>query len=101
MNTSIGRLVKVGLLALVAMIGFDLFLHAGILSPLYSNADSFLLAPEEKFRRIPLGYLSFAILIVLILWMMYRLDTRGWQHGLFFGLVFGALVWGSLVLGLF
>ena len=101
MNKSIGHLVKIGLLAFVATIGFDLFLHAGILNPLYSGANSFLLAPEESFRRIPFGYLSFAILTVLLLWLMSRLQIQGWRRGLFFGLVFGVLVWGSLVLGLF
>ena len=101
MTKSIGHLAKIGLLAFVATIGFDLFLHAGILNPLYSNANSFLLAPEEAFRRIPLGYLSFAILTILVLWLMLKLEIHGWRRGLFFGLVFGALVWGSLVLGLF
>ncbi len=101
MNRSIGHLIKIGGLAFVATIGFDLFLHAGILYPLYSGANSFLLAPEESFRRIPFGYLSFAILTALLLWLMSRLQIQGWRRGILFGLVFGALVWGSLVLGLF
>lgn len=101
MNSTIGHRIKVGFLAFLAVIGFDLFLHAGILSPLYSNANSFVLAPEEAFQRIPFGYLSFAILIGFMLWLMTSLEIRGWRAGLFFGLVFGAFVWGSLVLGLF
>ena len=101
MNKSIGHKVKVGLLAFVATIGFDLFLHAGILSPFYSSTSSFLLSPQESFGRIPIGYLSFAVLTALLLWLMHRLDIRGWRNGLYFGLVFGTLVWGSLVLGLY
>lgn len=96
-----GYLVKIGILAFIATIGFDLFFHAGILNPLYSNSNSFLLAPEESFRRIPLGYLSFAILTALVLWLMLRLEIQGWRRGLVFGLILGALVWGSLALGLF
>lgn len=101
MRKSIGHLVKISLLALTAIIGFDLFLHAGVLNPLYSSADPFLLAPEEAFQRIPLGYLSFAILTILILWLMHRMEIQGWRRGLVFGLMIGGLVWGSLVLGLF
>jgi len=94
------HLLKVGALVLLSMIGFDLFLHAGVLAPLYASPSPFLLAPEEAFRRIPLGYLSFAILTVLIVWIMYRLHLKGWRRGLGFGLAFGVLVWGSFVLGL-
>ena len=101
MKKPIGHSVKVGLLALTATIGFDLFLHAGVLNPLYSGADPFLLSPEESFQRIPLGYLSFAILTIMILWLMNRLEIEGWKRGLVFGLIIGGLVWGSLVLGLF
>ncbi|MFC1916928.1 hypothetical protein ACFLX1_02225 [Chloroflexota bacterium] len=94
------HLLIVGALALISMIGFDLFLHAGVLAPLYASPSPFLLAPEEAFRRIPLGYLSFAILTVLIAWIMYKLRLQGWRRGLVFGLAFGALTWGSFVLGL-
>ena len=59
-----GHLVKIGLLAWLAVIGFDLFLHAGVLAGIYSEPSPFLLPPEEAFRLIPLGYLSFLMLIV-------------------------------------
>ncbi len=95
------RLLAVGLLALVATIGFDLFLHAGILAKLYSTDSPFLLSSEQAFRRIPLGYLSFAILTGLLLWLMVMIRIRGWRRGLAFGAAFGALAWGSLTLGLY
>jgi hypothetical protein len=95
------HLVKVGALALISMIGFDLFLHAGVLASLYTGISPFLLTPEESFRRIPFGYLSFLLLMALLVWMMHRLRLRGWRQGLVFGLVFGALAWGSFILGLF
>ena len=93
--------LKIGILALAAIIGFDLFLHAGILSPLYSEPSPFLLTPEESFRRIPIGYLSFAILTALLVWLMVRMSMQGWRRGLTFGLIMGGTVWGSLTLGLF
>ncbi|MFC1933172.1 hypothetical protein ACFLXU_06075 [Chloroflexota bacterium] len=95
-----GHLVKIGLLALLAVIGFDLLLHAGILASLYSRPSPFLLPPEEAFRLIPLGYLSFLTLIVMLVWLMTRLGIAGWRAGLVFGLKVGVLVWGALTLGL-
>ena len=95
-----GHLVKIGLLAWLAVIGFDLFLHAGVLAGLYSEPSPFLLTPEEAFRLIPLGYLSFLILIILLIWLMSKLGIIGSKAGLVFGLILGALIWGALCLGL-
>ena len=95
-----GHLVKIGLLAWLAVIGFDLFLHAGVLASLYSEPSPFLIPPEEAFRFIPLGYLSFLVLIVLLVWLMPRLSIVGWKGGLVFGLIIGAIIWGALSLGL-
>ena len=95
-----GHLAKIGVLALLAVIGFDLFLHAGVLASWYARPSPFLLPPEEAFRLIPLGYLSFLILIVLLIWLMLKLDLVGWRVGMVFGLKVGALIWGALTLGL-
>ena len=82
------------------MIGFDLFLHAGLLASFYTRPSPFLLPPASAFALIPLGYLSFLILAVLLGWRMDRLEGRGWRRGLAFGLKLGALIWGAQVLGL-
>jgi hypothetical protein len=95
-----GRVVGVGLLAFLAVIGFDLLLHGGLLSPLYKTETPFLLSPIEAFRRIPLGYASFAILVLLLEWLMIRFRIVGARAGLLFGLKLGGLVWSSLALGL-
>jgi hypothetical protein len=95
-----GKYIKVGLLAFLAVIGFDLFLHAGLLSPLYAQPTPFLLEPLTAFRRIPLGYAAFALLIVLVEWLMVRLDIQGVREGGLFGIQVGALIWLSLALGL-
>lgn len=94
------KLFGVGSLALLAVIGFDLFLHAGVLSRLYSEPTPFLLAPKTAFQRIPLGYASFALLVVLLEWLMVRMGITGFRRGTIFGLQLGALVWGSLAIGL-
>ena len=97
---SLRRLVGVVLLAWFAVLGFDFLLHGGLLARLYAEPSPFLLAPDDAFRLIPLGYLSFLVSIVLLAWLMVRLGIRGWKTGLVFGLQVGALVWASLILGL-
>ncbi len=94
------RLIGVTLLAWFAVIGFDFLLHGGILARLYVKSSPFLLPPEDAFRLIPLGYLSFLVFIFLLVWLMVRQEIDGWSSGLVFGLQVGALTWGSLVLGL-
>lgn len=82
------------------MIGVDFLLHAGLLANLYVQPSPFLLPPESAFKLIPLGYLSFVLLAVLLVWLMLKLRIQGWRGGFLFGLKLGALVWGAMVLGL-
>jgi hypothetical protein len=49
---------------------------------------------------IPLGYLSFILLIVFLLWLMLKLTVVGWRAGLIFGLKVGALISAAGTLGL-
>jgi hypothetical protein len=97
---SIRRLSVIIFLGWLSMLGFDFLLHAGLLAKLYLQPSPFLLSPEEAFRLIPLGYLSFLILVILQLWLMIRLKIRGMSKGLSFGLKLGGLIWGVFVLGL-
>jgi hypothetical protein len=82
------------------MIGVDLFLHAGLLAPLYDWESPFLLAPELAFIRIPVGYVAFLILAAALVWLMPRVGIRGSRRGAILGAGAGAVVWGALVLGL-
>ncbi|MEJ2217176.1 MAG: hypothetical protein P8099_11230 [Gemmatimonadota bacterium] len=94
------RMIRVTVLAWVAMLGFDALLHAGLLARLYDGPNAFLLTPEQAFGRIPLGYTSFLVQALLLTWLCWRLDIRGAGEGLRFGLLLGAVIWGSLTLGL-
>ena len=94
------HIIVTGLLSWLAMIGIDFFLHAGLLSKLYLTSSPFLLPPERAFRLIPLGYLSFLLLNILLIWLMIRLKTLGWLKGFVFGISLGGLTWGSFTLGL-
>jgi hypothetical protein len=99
-NASTKRLMLLVLLCWLSMIGFDFLLHGGILASFYVQPSPFLLPLEKAFRLIPLGYLSFLLLALLLVWLMHRLDIRGWRNGLIFGIKLGALIWGAMVLGL-
>jgi hypothetical protein len=94
------RLVGLGLLSWLAVLGVDFFLHAGLLARLYAQPSPFLLPPADAFGRIPLGYLSALLLVTLLLWLMLRLGLSGWRQGVIFGLQLGAFLGASLVLGL-
>lgn len=89
------------LIGWLAMIGFDFFWHAGLLAGLYARPSPFLLAPERAFALIPVGYLSFLLLSVLLVWLAARVEVQSGREGALFGLKLGALAWGALVLGLF
>lgn len=99
-NRSRRRLVFIGFLSWLSILGIDFFLHGGLLASLYVRPSPFLLPPADAFRLIPLGYLAALLSTVLLLWLMLRLDLSGWRQGLTFGLQLGALLGGALVLGL-
>ncbi len=84
----------------LAMVGFDLFLHAGVLAPLYDWGSPFLLSPGEAFARIPIGYLSFLVLAVALVWLLPRLGVADGRGGAALAGALGAVGWGALVLGL-
>ena len=82
------------------MLGFDFLLHAGLLAALYLQPSPFLLPPVTALALIPVGYLSFLLLAVLLVWLMIRLKLAGGRQGALFGLELGGLAWGAFVLGL-
>lgn len=75
-------------------------LDPGLLAWLYVAPSPFLLPPETAFRLIPLGYLSFLIMALLLTWLMVQQGVEGGRDGLIYGLKLGGLIWGSLVIGL-
>ena len=94
------RLVFIGLLSWLSMLGVDFTLHGGLLAELYAQPSPFLLPPLDAFRRIPLGYLAALLWAGLLLWLMIRLGLSGWRQGLSLGLRLGALMGTSGMLGL-
>jgi hypothetical protein len=94
------RLIAIAGLCWLAMAGWDFFLHAGLLASLYVESQPFLLSPAEAFKRIPLGYLSFFVSAVMLLWLTMKVGVRGWLEGFAFGLTLGLFVQGASAIGL-
>ena len=95
MKTSRGRLVKISLLAWLAFLAIDFLVHGALLAKSYERGSPALLSLEAAFARIPLGYVSFYLLVALIVWLGTRLDLSGAERGLGFGLVLGSLLAAS------
>jgi hypothetical protein len=87
--------------AWILSLGVDLLLHGGLLAGHYVEPSPFLLDPQEAFRRIPFGYLTFLILTIGLYWLIRRLGVRGAVTGFHHGAAAGAVVWGALVTGLY
>jgi len=93
--------IKLILIAWMAMLGFDFFLHAGVLARIYTRESPFLLPPMEAFRRIPIGYLSFMITAVFLVWLASSLDIDNAKDGMILGFGLGLVMWAALGLGLY
>jgi hypothetical protein len=100
MARAIPRPVATVALTWLAMLGLDLFLHAGLLAPLYDWQNPFLLPPGEAFARIPIGYLAFLVLAIGLAWLLPRLGVAGGRSGGITAGGLGAVTWGALLLGL-
>ena len=94
------RQVQALILGWLAMLGWDFLLHGGFLAQHYLGESQFLLPPKHAFQLIPLGYLSFLLNAILILWISKRFEITSWKKALTFGLTLGFLSWCAFVLGL-
>ena len=94
------RLAAAIALAWVAWLALDFFLHAGILAWLWTEPHPALLPPRDLALRIPLGYLSFLLMVILLAWLALRLDARGPRRSALLGLKVGAVTSAAFMLGL-
>ncbi len=83
------------------VLGIDLFVNAGVLARLWDQGrERALLADEALFRRIPIGYLTFAIGVVALAVVLGRTATQGIPASLGVGIGFGAVAATLGVVGL-
>jgi hypothetical protein len=65
-----GKTRVIILIGWLGFIGFDLFLHAGLLARLYHEENLAILDPLQAFYRIPIGYFAFFIYVVFLYWLL-------------------------------
>ncbi len=98
--TKVKRPIPTVLLTWFAMLGFDFFLHGGLLANLYFAESDFTISPIEAFRRIPIGYIGFLLFVIFLVWIIPKLNPEGWKKGFWSGMKLGAILWGGFLLGL-
>ncbi len=86
-------------LAWFTTIAVDFFFYGGVFAFLFQRDDPYVLTPTQLFARIPAGYASFAIEVLVLGWLLSRLQTRDWRDGARVGAAAGAVVGGALLLG--
>jgi hypothetical protein len=69
-------------------------------TPLNISTVAFLSWLSMLGFEIPLGYLSFLIMALLMTWLMVKQRVEGGRDGLIYGLKLGGLIWGSHIIGL-
>ena len=92
-------LFSIVLLAWLVTIAIDFFLNAGLFAKMWLESSSAFLPPEKLTQRIPLGYIAFLLLTILLTWIMARTNVRGWKQGASFGFKFGLLFEAASALG--
>jgi hypothetical protein len=84
----------------LAMGALDLVLNAGLFAKVWLEPSSFLLSPEQLFRRLPLGYIAFLVQAAAYVWLTMLVGVRNWKEGGLFGLKLGVILNIAAVLGL-
>jgi hypothetical protein len=93
--------IRVALVVWVAMVGADFVLNAALFAGMYEQGGSFMLAPAEAFRRIPVGYLAFLLLAGGMVELAFRLGVTSISGGIRLGVTTGAFLGASWSLGLY
>ena len=88
-------------LAWLVTIAIDFFVFGGVFVGLLEESSSAaVLSPEELFRRIPAGYASFLLEVLLLAWLLRSTGSRGVTAGVRTGLRAGGIFATAVVLGL-
>ncbi|MGB2908335.1 MAG: hypothetical protein WBB73_14630 [Candidatus Aminicenantaceae bacterium] len=95
------RFVATVVLAWLTFLALDFLVHATLLRTLWARDLPALKSPEEMFRLIPFGYLSFLLLTLLLGVLYWRVHPDGGSpvQGLRFGALVGVLFAVSNFLG--
>lgn len=97
---SVRKFVLRVLASWIFIIALDMLLNAGVFAKVWIEPSSFLLTPQQLFRRIPMGYIAFFLHACAWVWLSMRVGSRTWKQGCLFGLKIGVLLSTAATLGL-
>jgi hypothetical protein len=97
------RYILAILMAWILFIGVDFLFHASIFASLWKEEILIFKSPENLALLIPIGYISFLLLTILIGYLFFRIfkTKPSLKNTLEFALVFGILFSVSNLLGLY
>jgi len=88
-------------LAWLVTIAIDFVIFGGVFAGVLEGADHpAVLAPEQLFARIPAGYASFLLEVVLLHWLLKASQRPGITSGLLTGTLAGLVFASAVALGL-
>lgn len=95
------RFILATLMAWLLFVMIDFLAHASLLTSFWAKESAALKSKVELFRLIPIGYLSFFLLVLLVGWLYTRIfkSSESIKTGLSFGALFGGLFSLSIFLG--
>jgi hypothetical protein len=99
--STLSKRIRVALITWLAMLGLDFLLNGALFARMYQEGGTFILAPTDAFRRIPLGYLAFLILALSVVEITHRLRVARIGDGVRLGLVIGGVFGGTWSLSLY
>ena len=80
---------RIVFLSWLGFIGFDLFLHAGLLAFLYHEDSPAILSPLDSFYRIPIGYLALFLYCMLLYWLIVLFNVTSTNEIIKFSALIG------------
>jgi hypothetical protein len=97
------RFWSTAIIAWIIFIGIDFFFHASLLEPLWQEEIESIKPDTDLFILIPIGYLSFLLLTVLVGYIFTKIyqSKPNSKEVIGFSLIFGFLFSGSNLLALF
>lgn len=87
-------------LAWLAAVAVDFLLNAGVFASVFVSESSFFLPLAQAFLRIPVGYASLLLLILVLAGLIYRGKEARAAEGMRTGFLYGGATSLGLVLGL-
>jgi hypothetical protein len=88
------------ILAWISSMVVDFFLNGGVFASYFRSGDPFIVSPSDAFVRIPLGYTSLLLLILVLAYLIEKGSVSTINGGVKISLAYGFAVASSSVLGL-